>query len=122
MSRQADEGQAVKRMADLLRQGATLTDMACPECASPLFRLKDGSLWCAKDEKKVIVVKEGEDQTKATSGIAFDNLETTLLKKIQDLQEKMQHTEDIDELQKIGATLTGLLENLEKLRRIKKTH
>jgi UPF0148 protein len=109
-------------MADRLRQGATLTDMACPECASPLFRLKDGSLWCAQDEKKVIIVKEGEDQAKATSEIAFDNLETTLLKKIQDLQEKMQHTEDVEELQKIGVTLAGLLENLEKLRRIKKSH
>lgn len=107
-------------MADLLRQGATLTDMACPECASPLFRLKDGSLWCAKDEKKVILVKEGEDEAKATSGMAFEKLENTLLKKIQDLQEKMQQTEDVNELQKIGATLTGLLENLEKLRRIKK--
>jgi UPF0148 protein len=121
LSRRADEGQAVKRMADLLRQGATLTDMACPECASPLFRLKDGSLWCARDEKKVIIVREGEDEARVTSGIAFDNLENTLLKKIQDMQEKMQHTEDVNELQKIGVTLTGLLENLEKLRRMKKT-
>ena len=44
----------VKRGANLLLQGATLTDLSCPVCSSPLFRLKDGSFWCAKDEKKVI--------------------------------------------------------------------
>ena len=63
-------------MADLLRQGATLTDLSCPVCASPLFRLKDGTLWCAKCEKKVIVVKEGEEPEKA-SGMAYDKLEAT---------------------------------------------
>jgi uncharacterized Zn finger protein (UPF0148 family) len=61
------EEKHIKRMADLLRQGNTLTDLSCPVCASPLFRLKDGTLWCAKDEKKVIMVKEGEEPEKATS-------------------------------------------------------
>ena len=31
----------IKRMADLLLKGATLTDLACPVCGSPLFRLKE---------------------------------------------------------------------------------
>ena len=58
----------VKRGANLLLQGATLTDLACPVCSSPLFRLKDGTLWCAKDEKKVIVVKEGARTTQTNHG------------------------------------------------------
>ena len=57
----------IKRMADLLIQGATLTDLSCPVCASPLFRLKDGTLWCAKDEKKVVIVKEGEEPPKPSA-------------------------------------------------------
>ncbi len=62
-------------MADLLRQGATLTDLSCPACASPLFRLKDGSLWCANDEKKVVIVKEGEEEPpKPTGNSAYDKL------------------------------------------------
>jgi uncharacterized Zn finger protein (UPF0148 family) len=51
----------IRRGAELLMQGATLTDLSCPVCASPLFRLKDGTLWCTKDEKKVVIVKEGEE-------------------------------------------------------------
>jgi UPF0148 protein len=106
-------------MADLLRQGATLTDLSCPACASPLFRLKDGTLWCANDEKKVIVVKEGEEPEKASSA-AYDRLEATLLKKVEDIQKKIQQTENVEELQKLSTALSELLSNLEKIQKMKK--
>jgi UPF0148 protein len=108
----------IKKMADLLRRGETLTDLACPVCASPLFKLKSGDLWCVQCEKKVIVVKEGEEP-KITSSIAIETLEATLMTKIQEIQNKIQHTESIEELQKLGATLSELLGNLEKIRKIK---
>src|SRR4030066_1110093 len=114
------EDKPIKRMADLLRQGATLTDLSCPACASPLFRLKDGTLWCAKDEKKVIVVREGEEPEK-TSNMAYEKLEETLLKKVQELQDKIQKTENVEELQKLSTALSELLSNLEKIKRMKKS-
>jgi UPF0148 protein len=113
------EDKPIKRMADLLRQGATLTDLSCPVCASPLFRLKDGTLWCAKCEKKVIVVKEGEEPEK-TSGMAYDKLEATLLAKVQEIQNKIQQTENVEELQKLSTALSELLSNLEKVKKMKK--
>lgn len=121
MSRKNNEEQDVKHMADLLRQGATLTQLACPACASPLFKLKNNDLWCAKCQKKVIVVKEGEDTSKIQGSIALENLETTLLSKIQTIQTKMEHEENPKELQNLSTTLTALLESLEKLRKSKKT-
>lgn len=108
-------------MAELLRQGATLTDLSCPACGSPLFRLKDGTLWCAKDEKKVIVVKEGEEPPKPAADKGLDALEATLMAKVQDLQVKIQRTENVDELQKLTAALSELLDSLEKVKRMKKT-
>ncbi len=107
-------------MADLLRQGATLTDLSCPACASPLFRLKDGTLWCAKDEKKVVIVKEGEEPEK-TRSTAYEKLEATLLAKVQELQDKIQRTEDVGELQKLSSALSDLLSSLEKVKRMEKT-
>jgi UPF0148 protein len=115
------DDQDIKRMADLLRQGATLTDLSCPVCASPLFRLKDGTLWCGKDEKKVILVKEGEDTAKAAGTAAMETLEATLLEKVQDLQAKIQRTENVEELQKLTTALPQLLESLDKIRRMKKS-
>jgi UPF0148 protein len=107
-------------MVDLLRQGSTLTELACPACASPLFRLRNGDLWCARCEKKVVVVKEGEEPTRITSSMALESLETTLLAKVQTMQSKMEHEENPEELQKLNTTLSGLLENLEKIRKTKR--
>ncbi len=121
MSREKAEDKHIKKMADLLRQGSTLTDLACPACATPLFKLKDGTLWCAKCEKKVVVVKEGEEPTRITSSITLENLEATLLAKVQEIQNKLQHTENVEELEQLGKTLSELLENLEKVRKMKRT-
>ena len=112
----------IKRMADLLTHGATLTDLACPVCASPLFRLKDGTLWCANDEKKVVIVKEGQEPPpkQAAVSTAYDKIEATLLGKMQELQGKIEKTEDLEELQKLSVALSELLNSLEKIKNMKK--
>ena len=106
-------------MADLLTQGSTLTELACPACASPLFKLKNGDIWCAKCEKKVIVVKDDKEPARLTKSMALDTLESTLLAKVQEIQSKMQNEQNVEELQKLASVLSGLLENLEKTRKIK---
>jgi UPF0148 protein len=111
----------VKRGANLLLQGAALTDLSCPNCTSPLFRLKDGTLWCAKDEKKVIVVKEGQEPPKQPAATinAYDKLEATLMAKIEEIQVKIEKTQDVDELQKLTLALSELLNSVEKIKKIK---
>ncbi len=108
-------------MADLLRQGATLTDLACPNCGSPLFRMQDGTLWCGKDQKQVIIVKEGQEAPQALGNTAMDKLEQTLMAKIQNLQIKIEQTDNVDELAKLTGALTELLNSLEKVKKMKKS-
>ena len=119
---QKPDNASVKRGAILLVQGATLTDFSCPACSSPLFRLKDGTLWCAKDEKKLVFVKEGEEPPKqaALPNSSFDKLEATLMAKIQDIQGKIEKTGDMDELQKLTCALSELLSSVEKIKQMKK--
>jgi UPF0148 protein len=111
----------IKRMADLLRQGATLTDLACPNCSSPLFRLKDGTLWCGVDEKKVVIMKEGEEPPKPVGNPVMDKLEATLMVKVQDLQGKIERTDNVEELTKLTSALSELLNSLEKIKQMKKS-
>jgi UPF0148 protein len=114
---------AIKRMADLLRQGATLTDISCPACSAPLFRFKDNTLWCEQDQKKVIIVKEDKQtqmtQTVAQTDTTYNKLESTLLAKIQVLEDKIKKTEDFEEIQKLSTALSELLNSLEKIKKIK---
>ena len=117
---QGKDDQHIRRMADLLRQGATLTDMACPVCASPLFRLKDGTLWCGKDRKKVIIAKEGEESPQPATSGNMDTLQSTLLAKIEKIKNRIDQTEDLDELQKLTSALSELLNSLEKIKRMSK--
>jgi len=65
-------------MADLLRQGATLTELSCPACSSPLFKVKSGDL-------------------------------------------RIKEETNVEQLNKLGTILSTLLENLEKVRKIKKS-
>jgi UPF0148 protein len=111
---------SIKRMADLLTQGATLTDLSCPACASPLFRLKDGTIWCANDEKKVVIVKEGEEPPQPPAGRAYDKLESTLMAKIQDLESKIEKSDDAETLERLSMALSQLLSSLEKVQKMKK--
>jgi uncharacterized Zn finger protein (UPF0148 family) len=107
-------------MADLLRQGATLTDLSCPACSAPLFRFKDNTLWCEQDQKKVIVVKEdAQTQMAPQTNTSYDKLENTLLAKIQVFEDKIEKSEDFEEIQKLSAALLELLSSLEKVRKIK---
>jgi uncharacterized Zn finger protein (UPF0148 family) len=119
---QKPDNASIKRGANLLLQGAALTDLSCPSCSSPLFRQKDGTLWCAKDDKKVVFVKEGEESPKQISApiTSYDKLEATLMAKMLDIQGRIEKTEDIDELQKLTSALTELLNSLEKIKQMKK--
>ena len=110
----------VKSMADLLRQGATLTELSCPACSSPLFRMQSGELWCEQCKKRVIVVNEGTSQVEATSTVSLTKLESTLLAKIEEIEGKIKEENDPEKLERLGKLLSTLLENLEKVRRAKR--
>ena len=110
----------IKNMANLLRQGATLTEYACPACSSPIFKLRSGDLWCASCKKRVIIVKEGEPEPEIQKTPVFSNLEITIMNKIQQIETQLAEEKDPEKMTVLGATLFTLLENLEKIRNIKK--
>jgi UPF0148 protein len=109
----------IQTMANLLKQGATLTELSCPVCASPLFKLKTGELWCAKCQKRVITVKEGQTTAEATRPLMLNTLETTVLQKISEIEKKLKEETDPTQLEKLTTTLSSLLENLEKIKKMK---
>jgi uncharacterized Zn finger protein (UPF0148 family) len=107
MDEKMSSNNEVKRMADILRSGATMLFEQCPECNSPLFKIRD-EVWCTRCDKKIIFVKEEEDITKATMSLILNDVEKTLLLKVQEC-----------EIQEIGNLLYLWLEALDRINRIR---
>ena len=80
------ESNSIENMANLLRQGATLTKYACPACFSPIFKLSNGDHWCANCQKRVIILKEGEPEPKISKKPILTSLESTIVEKIQQVE------------------------------------
>jgi len=45
-------------MADLLRSGYTMLNIACPVCNNPVFRNKEGEKFCPSCNRKVVVIND----------------------------------------------------------------
>lgn len=120
MSEEENKSDKMQLMVDLLRSGAILTDLSCPACASPLFRLKSGELWCAQCQKKVIVVKKDEEARDIEASAMLSQTESTIMMKIWEMNERLKIEDDPNEIQKLSIIISTLLENLEKIRRIEK--
>lgn len=105
-------------MADLLKSGATMLQEQCPECNSPLFRI-NGEIWCPRDNKRVMIVKEGEEPPVEISSSLAD-VERTILAKIQESNRAIMEERDPASLERLSSQLVKWLEALERARRIQK--
>jgi len=72
-----------KTMADLLRSGHTMLNLACPVCNNPLFRDKNNEIFCSICKKKVII-KKNEDIDKSSKPFEKKNETSEILKQIDD--------------------------------------
>lgn len=59
----------IKKMAGLLRSGATMLNLTCPRCENILFKLKDESIFCPSCEQEVIIQRTSERNSKNTTFI-----------------------------------------------------
>ncbi len=108
----------VKRMAELLKSGATMLSETCPECGTPLFR-KGKETFCAKCNKPVVIIQSAEDETRLKADTVFETSEQTLMAKIQEVNSALKNETDPDRLVAYGNALSSWLTAIEKLRRLK---
>ena len=115
----SEDKEPIKRMADLLKSGATMIFEHCPQCGSPLFKIRD-EVWCPTCNKKVIIVKAGEEPPDLSSSTLLSDVERIVLSKIQGISQRIKDEDDVSRLETLGNLLSRWLEMLEKLRRIQK--
>ncbi len=109
----------MKEMAELLRSGARMLDKSCPECGSPLFQLQSGEIWCANCQRRVVIVKEGEE-AQVEAGLRMESVERALVEKIASMSAVLEKEEDPGKLKEAAEALDALMASLERLRRLRK--
>ena len=110
----------VKRMADLLKSGATMLSDVCPDCGSPLFKVK-GDIFCAKCNKPVVYARATGPQTTVSSSMLLDSVEQTIVTKIAETNELLKVEKDPERLSAYSNLVFGWLSMLEKLHTLKET-
>ena len=108
----------VERMADLLKSGATMLSDTCPQCQSPLFKVKN-ELLCVKCNRPVVVVKATEDESNVVAAQALGKLEQTALMKINEINSSLKVENDPAKIEKLRLSLSDWLTVVERVRKLK---
>ena len=113
-------GAEVKRMADLLRSGATMLQETCPVCATPLFRIGKDT-FCPKCNRPVAIVKSTEEEVRLASQQVLDDLDQAILEKIAELKAEIKNEHGLTPLRELGEAVKTYLSALEQVRRLRPT-
>jgi len=108
----------VERMADLLKSGATMLSDTCPQCNSPLFKLKD-ELLCVKCNRPVVVIKATDDESGVVAAQALGRLEQTTLMKIDEINSALKVERDPEKIEKLRLSLSDWLTVVERVRKLR---
>ncbi|MHA1336371.1 MAG: Sjogren's syndrome/scleroderma autoantigen 1 family protein [Promethearchaeota archaeon] len=106
-------------MANLLKSGYTMLNLACPICNNPLFRNKEKEIFCPICKKKVVIVKENSNTNLIKSQEVSNNFqelseESTDIKELKKRVKKVIHSkieflcnklENEDQLEKISSII-----------------
>lgn len=110
-------GEAERRAAEWLREGARMLPEACPECGSPLFDRK-GEIWCPKCNRPVVGLVERLLAASVEEEATLQRLRETLIAKLQGLERKLRSAKGVEELASTGQAIYILLASLELIGRL----
>ncbi len=110
-----------RSMAELLRSGAKMLSYNCPECGSPLFQLKSGEIWCARCQRRVVIVSEAEGEAAVKRELVWESLESTLIDKLSSMNELLYAEGSPERVREIAEAIYLLLNSIERLRRVRKS-
>jgi len=117
-------------MADLLRSGHTMLNIACPVCNNPVFRDKEGEKFCPSCNRKVVVTNDQITPNFEKREIASENnrnseeirnkdvlnsLNEVILKKMQWIIEKLKMETQLELIKNYTDILSKLYDLLNKI-------
>lgn len=114
----------IKAIADALKAGGTLLNIACPNCNYPLIRI-DEKIFCKICNQEVYIYrdeselpKEYKQALKQKTKVSSEEteVEKTIKGKIEELRKKLEKTIDTDEIVKLSEAINKLSQTLKKMK------
>jgi UPF0148 protein len=90
----------IKKMAELLRSGATMLQDICPVCNSPLFKVDD-EIQCAKCGYRPAAVPRAASKSENVTKV-LARMNSTAVRKVGELEIEIAKTTDLDKLSKLA--------------------
>jgi len=87
---------------------------ACPQCGSPLFKVKD-DIYCAKCDRRIVYAQSDEEAVSHAVQNLIPELRTTLIAKLKTLTDVISAETDTDALTKLANLMVLLLQALHRL-------
>lgn len=107
-----------RRMGKLLRGGAALLHKACPQCNTPLLRLPDGTLYCAKCDQTVLEkpVAVAAAEAPASSNDVLNRLSAALLTCLDALCRMLPEQPQLQDIRTFAGIAKDLVDTLRAIR------
>jgi UPF0148 protein len=110
----------IKKMANLLRSGHTMLNISCPDCNNPLFKDKDGNMFCPICNKIALFEEPFKSDTLLKKQPVQEDLNNNddpeilkmnriIQEKINYIFQKLKEEDQIDTIQKYVSLLDSLL-------------
>ena len=113
----------VKKMAKLLREGATMLNLYCPQCNGILFRNKKADIFCPNCNKTVIINSAEKTNTQLemnrnSNSPEKSDLESQLNRLVQKLANKLEIEDDLLIIERVLQILKQALEIISLLKNV----
>ena len=128
------ENDNIKKMAAILRSGATMLDRYCPKCDNILFRLKNNNVFCPVCEQNVEIIYNTQTKTEENpsqkdsilisrvpeSITSFVEINNSLSKICTKFIGKLTDTDDVMTIERILSNIDKIIDIIRKIRQIEK--
>jgi len=116
-----------KKMAQLLRSGNTMLNQACPVCNNPIFRDKNGKVFCPVCNREIVFVdaevkkklQNNEESEKVQDNDSLSFLNQIIIEKINLIAQKLNSETQIDSIERYVVLLTNIFALLDKINKLK---
>lgn len=118
------EEDGIKAIADALKTGGTLLNIACPICNYPLIK-EEEKIYCKICNQEVYIYRDESElpkeykqalKQKAKVSSEETEVEKTIKGKIEDLRKKLEKAVDPDEIGKLSEAIDKLNQTLKRMK------